>query len=167
MSSCIGQAADNCLFSRGFTIHSAGQTNCLTISMGVATIYPNQTTSWSSLFRKYWCSPYYPRLGWCHLSSCRHFSSAHTDNTLGVNFQFLPDGESVGTNCNGDPNLTVTIPPVRRCSNTKEKKGMKSLIIWNIRLICESKKAGLLEDKEASVEEIFSRETAQSVIVLG
>jgi hypothetical protein len=37
---------------------------------------------------------------------------------LCANLQFLPSGGSVGkiTNCNGDPNLTVTFPPVHKRS---------------------------------------------------
>jgi len=37
-------------------------------------------------------------------------------STLCANLQFLPGGGSVGSNCNGDANLTVTFPPVRRRS---------------------------------------------------
>jgi len=36
--------------------------------------------------------------------------------TMCANLQFLPGGGSVGSNCNGDPNLTVTFPPVRKRS---------------------------------------------------
>jgi hypothetical protein len=36
--------------------------------------------------------------------------------TMCANLQFLLGGGSVGSNCNGDPNLTVTFPPVRKRS---------------------------------------------------
>jgi hypothetical protein len=36
--------------------------------------------------------------------------------TLCANIQLSPRGGSVGSNCNGDPNLTVTFPPVHKQS---------------------------------------------------